>query len=133
MKALLRSYLITFAALYAATLVIKGFKYEGGENTLFIGAASLTFINWFVKPIVKILMLPFNLLTLGIFSWVVNVLMLYFLTQIVTQIQIKSWYFPGFSYQGFTIPGLSFTVLLTYIATSFVIALITNFLHWLSK
>lgn len=132
MKGLIRTYLVTLIALYLSTLIVKGFTYVGGYPTLFTGAAAFTVINWLVKPIVKILTLPLSLITLGVFSWLINVLMLYLLTQIVPQIQVKSWYFPGFSYQGFIIPPLNFSQVMTFVAASFVIALISNLLNWIS-
>jgi len=133
MKGLLKSFLISLASLYATTLLIAGFKYEGGIKTLLTGACAFTVINWFVKPIVKIFMLPFNLITLGIFSWLVNVFMLYLLIRIVPQIQISIWNFSGFHFQGFNIPSINFSVFLTYILVSFIIALISNLLNWLSN
>lgn len=133
MKSLLRSYLITLGAIYLATIFIKGFIYQGGITTLLIGAAAFTVINWFVKPVVKILMLPFSLITLGLFSWIVNVLMLYLLTKIVTEMQIKEWLFSGMNIDGFIIPSYNFNILMTFIVTSFVIALVSNFLHWLTS
>jgi len=133
MKSILRSYLINVASLFAALFFIKGFTYDHKIETLLFGGACFTIINWFIKPIVKILTLPLNLLTLGVFSWVTNALMIFILTKLVVQFQIKSWYFQGFSFQGFTVPSLTMNILFTYIAVSLIIALVGNFLHWLSK
>jgi len=133
MKSLLRSYLISLISLYLASLLIKGFTYQGGLPTLFLGAGAFTVINWFVRPIVKILMLPINILSLGLLSWLTNVVLLYILTLLVPQITIKSWNFSGLNIEGFTIPGMQFSVILTYIAVSFAISFIASFLHWLTR
>ncbi|ALV34711.1 phage holin family protein [Streptomyces sp. NPDC059690] len=44
--------------------------------TLLLVALVFGLVNWLVKPIVKLLSLPFVILTLGLFTLVVNALML---------------------------------------------------------
>ncbi|MFJ9728053.1 phage holin family protein [Streptomyces sp. NPDC101209] len=44
--------------------------------TLILVALLFGLVNWLVKPIVKLLSLPFVILTLGLFTLVVNALML---------------------------------------------------------
>lgn len=131
MKSLFRNYLFNLLALYLATSFIKGFTYTGGYKTLFTAALVFTLINFFIKPIINLFMLPLNFLSLGLLSWVVNVLMLYLLIYFLPEIRISSWYFPGISGYGFVIPSFNFTILYTYVLVSFFISLITNFLSWL--
>lgn len=133
MKSLFRSYLISLISLYLAALLIKGFTYQGGPQTLLLGAGAFTVINWFVRPVVKILLLPFNILTLGLFSWLINVGLLYLLTVLVPQFSVNSWYFSGLNIDGFIVPAVNFSILLTYIAASFLISLSGSFLQWLTK
>jgi len=51
--------------------------------TAVIAALVLAVVNIFVKPIVTILTLPVTILTLGLFSLVVNTLMLYLVAAVV--------------------------------------------------
>lgn len=122
--------MIILFSLYLTANIIKGFTYTNGIKTLLIGALAFFVINFFIKPVAKLLMLPFNLLTLGIFSWIINVLMLYLLTIIVPQIKVMPWSFSGLSYEGITLPSYNFNIILTYIVSSFFIAFILNFLNW---
>ena len=133
MKGLLKSYLVFLIALYVTTQIVKGFTYFGGIKTLLVGAAVFSIINWFIKPIIKILMLPFNLITLGLFSWMVNVLMIFLLTKFVPQLIVKSWNFQGITIEGYSLPALEFNVLMTFVAASFVIAFATELLNWLIR
>ncbi|MDD7433922.1 MAG: phage holin family protein [Peptoniphilaceae bacterium] len=48
------------------------------NKTLIITALMLTLVNAIVKPILKILTLPLTILTLGLFSFVVNAIVLSF-------------------------------------------------------
>lgn len=133
MKGLIRSYLITLTALYLASRVIDSFSYAGGYQTLFIGAFVLMLINMILKPIAKIFFLPINFITLGLFSFVINALMLYTLTILLPQFNIQSYFFPGFNNYGFVIPAIRFSLIATYVIISIIISVITSILNWLAK
>jgi putative membrane protein len=70
-------------ALWVAALVVSGVHLGEGDasvtsNVLAIVLVALLFgvINAFIKPIVKLLSLPFVILTLGLFTFIVNAFML---------------------------------------------------------
>lgn len=131
MKTLLRYFLINLVALWATTEIIKGLIYTGGIQTLFIGAAGFSVINLLLVPLLRILLLPLNILTLGFFAWVTNVLALYALTALVPQFIIASFYFPGFEYNGFIFPGVELSSIWVAIISSLLVGVFTHFLHWL--
>lgn len=99
---------------------------------MLIGAAAFMLINFILVPLLKILFLPLNLLTLGFFAWVTNVLALYALTTIVSDFQLLPYTFPGFYSSGLTIPPYELSPFLVAVAASFMIAIITHLLQWLS-
>jgi putative membrane protein len=70
MKLLLHWLILTVAVL-AAAYTIPGIQVATFLTALIV-AAVLGFINTIIKPIIKILTLPINILTLGIFSLVLN-------------------------------------------------------------
>lgn len=81
MKFLLKV-VINAVAIWLATLVLDGLEVVGGDDTgqrvlVFLGVA-LVFgvVNAIVKPVVKLLSLPLYILTLGLFTLVVNAAML---------------------------------------------------------
>lgn len=133
MKGLLRGFLIHLLTLWLTSQIVLGFKLESGWETYVLGAVVLTLILIFIKPLLKLLFLPINFLTLGVFSWIINVAVLYLLTIFVPQIKVLAFQFPGFSYQGFTIPPMYLGHFQSFIVTSFVISIISNFLAWLSR
>lgn len=70
-------------ALWVAALVVDGVDLAEGDSSwsrklLTIGLVALLFglVNAVIKPVVKLLSLPFIVLTLGLFTFVVNALML---------------------------------------------------------
>lgn len=131
MKSLVRKFLFSLISLYIAFYLIKGFSYDGDPKTLLKAALILTLINIFIKPLINLFMLPLNFLSLGLFSLLSNVIVLYLLTYFTPQVKILPWFFPGISYSGFTIPPLNFSVVHTYFLTALLISLILNFLNWL--
>ena len=86
-------------------LIFPGFQVEGGLKSFVIAAMVLTAINILIKPIVKLLLLPINLLTIGMFRWVSNTASLFILTVLVDQVKFIPFNFTGVSWAGFVIPG----------------------------
>ena len=78
-------------ALYVAAWAITGITYGDKWWSLLIAAAVFTVVNMFVKPVVKLLSLPFIVITLGLFLLVVNVFMLYITDWIVDDFEIASF------------------------------------------
>ena len=133
MKGLLRSFLINLFTLWLTSQIALGLKLESGWQTYILGAIVLSLILIFIKPLLKLLFLPINFLTLGFFSWIVNVVVLFLLTIFVPQIKILPFQFLGFSYQGFTIPQIHFGLFESFIVISFIISIVSNFFTWLCR
>jgi putative membrane protein len=75
-------------ALIAAAYFIKGFEISPGLNSFLLAAAVLTLINTFFRPILKLILAPVIVLTLGLGIFLVNALMLYFLDKLLIDITI---------------------------------------------
>jgi len=129
----LRSFVFNLIALWLVAQFIQGVSFVGGYQTLLLAALALTLVNLLVRPLIKLLLLPINLLTLGAFRWLVNVITLYLVTLLVPQFKISGFLFPGFTYQGFIVPAIYLTSFWVYVLSSFFLSLITSFLFWLRK
>lgn len=132
MKTLLRYFLINVVALWGTSQIIQGVVFLEGTLTLLMAGLAFTVINFLLIPLLKILLLPLNLLTLGMFSWLTNVLALYALTKIIQDFRLMPYYFPGWQANGFTVPSFDLTTFWVAVLASFMIGIITHFLHWLS-
>ncbi|MBM3205668.1 phage holin family protein [Candidatus Shapirobacteria bacterium] len=129
----LKLFLINFLALWLVGQALAGVEFLGGYQTLALTALVLTLAGFLIKPLVNLLLLPLNLLTLGAFRWLVNVIILWLVTLIVPQFKIHAFVFSGFSYQGFAIPPISLNIFWAYLLTAFFLSLITTFILWLTK
>jgi putative membrane protein len=76
MRLLLRI-LITGAALWAAVHLVPGITYAGNPIWLFTVAIVFGVVNAMLKPVLMLLSLPFLVVTLGLFTFVVNALVLW--------------------------------------------------------
>lgn len=83
--------LVNAAALYVIARYLVPGVYFNNELSIIITALVLGVFNALVRPIFIILTLPFNLVSLGLFTFVINGLMLRFAT----------WFVPGFSIPSF--------------------------------
>jgi putative membrane protein len=78
-------------ALYVASWLLSGVTYGDTWWSLLIAAAVFTVINAWVKPVVAILSIPFIVVTLGLFYFLINVLMLYATDWVVPEFEIKGF------------------------------------------
>ena len=69
--------LINAAALWAATRIIPGIRFDGEWSTLFIVALIFGVLNVAVRPLLWFMTLPLLIVTLGLFTFVLNALMLW--------------------------------------------------------
>lgn len=119
-------------SLWVTTQLVSGLTYTGGLKSLLVGGLAFSLINLLLVPFLKILFLPLNILTLGIFSWLINVLALYALTTVAPHFKLLSYHFAGFTYNGLTVPAADLTPFWVAVLASLVIGVITHFLQWLS-
>jgi uncharacterized membrane protein YvlD (DUF360 family) len=132
-KKYLRLFLINFLALWLISQFISGVQFIGGYQTIALTSLVLTLVASLVKPLIGLLLLPINLLTLGAFRWLINVVTLWVVTLIVPQFKISAFVFEGFVYKGFAIPQISLNIFWAYVLVSLTLSLITTFILWLTK
>lgn len=133
LKKYLRSFVFNSGALWLAAYLIEGVNFSGNYRTVLSAGLALTLVNILVRPIIKLLLLPINLLTLGAFRWLANVAALYLTTVIVPEFSIKGFYFAGYSNQGFTVPAFETGAFWAYVLVSLFISLVVSFIYWLIK
>lgn len=75
MRSLFIRWLINTLALYLAVRVVPGVTYHGGPTGLLLVAALFGLVNAFVRPLLTFLTCPLVLVTLGLFLFVINAMM----------------------------------------------------------
>ncbi|KKU89003.1 MAG: hypothetical protein UY20_C0018G0005 [Candidatus Yanofskybacteria bacterium GW2011_GWA1_48_10] len=77
-------------ALYIAFFIVPGFIVSGFAWQYLIAGAILAVLNLVVRPILKLISFPLIILTLGAFTFVINMIILWLLDAIVAFIAIES-------------------------------------------
>jgi putative membrane protein len=95
MPSVLLHWIFNAAALWVAAYFIPGLSFTGGLVQLFLVAAVFGVVNSLVRPLLTVLTCPLIVLTLGLFSLVINALML-----LLTG-WVSSYWDLGFSVTGF--------------------------------
>ncbi len=65
------------AALYAAYRFVPGFEFSGGIKEFLLAGTILGLLNFILKPVLRFISFPVIILTLGLFSLVINALILW--------------------------------------------------------
>jgi putative membrane protein len=91
-RALFIGWVSNVAALFIASWALSGVTYGNEWWTLFIAAGVFTVVNAWVKPIVAVLSIPFIIVTLGLFYFLINVLMLYVTDWVVPDFEISTFW-----------------------------------------
>ena len=68
--------LINAFAIWLTSMLLSSFSFSGSAVNLIIVAVIFGLVNALIRPIVKLLTLPITLVTLGLFTLVINTLML---------------------------------------------------------
>lgn len=81
------------AAVYFMPQFLTQIKVDGTTAALIV-ALVMSFLNTFVKPILKLLSLPITILTLGLFSLVINVVIVYLCDYLVDGFKVSGFIQP---------------------------------------
>jgi putative membrane protein len=128
MKSFIRNSLLNSFSLFMVAAFYLGLTIPDNLKQLVWAGIVFTLINYLIKPIVKLFLLPINLVTLGLFRWVANVLVLLILTRLVDTISVTGFTSPPISQAGFAVPSLQISLILSYILASLLLSLVFNLL-----
>ncbi len=103
-------------ALYAVTWLLSDIQYTGGIKFFIVGGLIIGILNVFVKPLMKILSFPLMMMTIGLFSLVINAIIFWLTMRVVNGIHLADI--------SVTISGA-----LTYLVAGIVFGLVNWFLH----
>jgi putative membrane protein len=104
-------------AIWVATLIVPGLTLTGDPLSWLVVALIFGLVNALIRPIVKLLTLPISIVTLGLFSLVINALML-MLTGLLTQFLV--------------IEGALFGFVPAFLG-SIIISIVSTVLNWFLK
>ncbi len=133
MKYLLKVLLFHSFALWLVSQMLPALRVVGGWQSLVFAGSILTLLTLFVSPLLKILFIPINIITFGLSSWLIHVIVLYLLTVLVPSVSVVAWQYQGATLAGFVIPPIFFSYPISLIIVSLAVTFVVNLLYDISK
>ena len=129
MKTLIRTIIFTTIGLF---ILSRAFPQVSFSNTtvLIVSAIVLTILSMFVRPFLKILFLPVNIVTLGLFSWIINIIVIFLATLIVPGFHIGEIVIPSITLGIFVFPTMHLSHFWSLLFVSFSLSLLSSVLGW---
>lgn len=84
------TWFVTAVTFLIAAFVVPGFKVRGFSGALW-ASALVGLFNMFLRPVLLLLTLPLNILTLGLFTFVVNAIVLRLAAYFLDDFEISGW------------------------------------------
>ena len=91
MQGLVIRWLVSASALYLTSLIVRGIEIHGIVALLF-AAITIGILNAVVRPVILLLTLPLNILTLGLFTLVINAAMLKLASEVVRGFEVHGFW-----------------------------------------
>lgn len=83
-------WILSAIALLITSRLVKGFELRGFKTAM-IASFVIGFLNAVIKPVLFILTLPINILTLGLFTFVLNAIVLRIAAGFLSSFEIDGW------------------------------------------
>jgi putative membrane protein len=132
LRLILRSVAIHIAGIYIAAQILNGvITFYGGFNTLVLAAVFISVANLVVKPLINLFLLPIHLITLGLFRWIANLIILYLLTIFIPSIKIHSFISSRIDLVYMIFPSVHVSAFGAYIISTLILTAIFHILYWL--
>ena len=133
MKKILKLTLLFTFSLITANQIWGNLSFQSIPLSIIKTAFVLTIFEIILKPILKIILFPINLITLGLFRIVIDTLGLYLAVFLFSDFKLNAIYTSPTNWWGVTIPAFNFVNFFTYLVTSVTIGLILNFFNFIIR
>jgi len=118
--------LILTYCLVAHNQIWHNLDFDGQISTIIKVAVILAFFETILKPIIKLLLLPINLITLGGIRLVINTFGLYLASFVLGPFAVQNISTDGTIWLCLNIPPFQFSGFFTYLVSSFTINLLLS-------
>lgn len=127
MKKILKFILIISFCLVTHNYFFNNLTFSQQLLTILKTAAILSIFELILKPIVKIILLPINILTLGTFRIIINTFGLYLATFLLGDLEVKILVIPEINFHTFHIGTFTLPGFFAFLGTSLSLSIIFHF------
>ena len=133
MRQLLKKITINSLGLLCIGSITGGINYQNNTLTLIIASICLMVLNLVIRPVLNLLFMPINLLTLGASRWLINIIILYSVTFFVDSFTIQPIKITTITISSFTYPGFDLSFFWSLVLISFLLEICISLFNWLLK
>lgn len=133
MKKIIRSFFYFLFSLSISNFFLQNFRLDNGLSTLVKVALVLVLFELFLKPIIKLLLLPISLITLGGIRIIINLIGLYLAVVLVPDFIILNISQPVIIWPNLEIHFLISQGIIAHLFSSIFVSFFYTFLNWLRK
>ena len=90
-KGMIVKWLVLTVAIMVTAYLLEGIHVSGFLSAL-LAAVVLSLLNVFFRPVLIILTLPFNILTLGLFTFVINAVLLMMVSGVISGFEVMGFW-----------------------------------------
>jgi uncharacterized membrane protein YvlD (DUF360 family) len=129
MRYYLKAIVITAISFYSAYNLVPTINVGNDQKNIFLVLTGLLATSLVIRPIFSLVLLPFNFLTFGLLSLILNIALISALPKFLPGFNITPYNFPGVDFQGIIIAPAALNQLETIIAIAVIITLVQKILH----
>lgn len=89
LKKLVINIISSAIGLYLAVKFIPGVNFNGSLWLILLFGVIMGLVNSYIKPVLKILFFPLNILTLGIFSLIIDLFLVWLVIDVLSTIELS--------------------------------------------
>lgn len=131
MKKPLKHFILNAVSILILAQLLPGVSFGSSIQTLLFAALILSLMNLLIKPLLKIVLFPINVITFGLAGWLIQIIILYLTTLFVGDFTINSYSLGPLTVLGIGIPKIHFSGFWSYFGSAFVLSIVNNVLYWI--
>ncbi len=129
MKKISRMLIFSGLSIFTLTLFNPSFKVLGDFRNFIYLTILVAIVYYLLIPVLKLIFLPINILTLGFFSFILYVFIFNLAINYLHLASITSWDFPGFSSEFLIVPRLVINEFYNRILSAFYVSFFISLLE----
>ncbi|KKQ93868.1 MAG: hypothetical protein UT56_C0023G0002 [Candidatus Levybacteria bacterium GW2011_GWB1_39_7] len=131
MKQVIKGAFLNALSLFLVSFFLPGLKINGEYINYFYAGTILFVVSIALGPFVKLITMPFNIMTFGLLSFLSTLAALVVLTLVFRNVQVTSFTFNGLSFMGLSINKIFISGVLSYVIISATIYFLSALIEWL--
>ena len=129
MKKISRMLIFSAASLFLLTRLDSGVLLSSEWEKILMAIILIAIIYYIVHPVIKILLLPINIITLGLTSFISYIIIFIIVNNYFDLIKFRDWEFPGIYFNSIIIRSFTLSPLANKVFSAFFISLVISFLE----